>query len=145
MNRIVAVLLAAALALLVAPAPAPAEDYPFQVIVAASNPVSSISREEAGHYFLRKTTRWPGGAPVLPVDQATSSGVREDFSSAILGKSVSAVESYWMQKVFSGAAVPPVKKASDDEVLAYVRANEGAIGYVSKGAALTGVKAVSVK
>lgn len=145
MRRSIAVLVAVALALLLAPPQVRAEDFAFQVIVGESSAVSTLSREEVGHYFLRKTTRWGNGDGVLPVDQARASRVREEFSGRILGKSVAAVESYWMQKVFSGAAVPPLEKASDEEVVAYVRANAGAIGYVSKGAALTGVKAVTVR
>jgi hypothetical protein len=49
---------------------------------------------------------------------------------------VSAVESYWQQAIFSGRSVPPLEKASDAEVLAFVRANPGAVGYVSGGADL---------
>ena len=36
--------------------------------------------------------------------------------------------------------VPPVKKASDEEVLAFVRTHSGAVGYVSTSAAADGVK-----
>jgi hypothetical protein len=47
--------------------------------------------------------------------------------------------------VFSGRDTPPAIKASDASVLEFVRANPGAIGYVSPGADLAGVKVVSVQ
>jgi ABC-type phosphate transport system substrate-binding protein len=82
---------------------------------------------------------------VKPVDQAKSSAVRDAFSREILGKSVAAVEQYWTQAIFSGRAVPPVEKHSDADVLAYVRENPGAIGYVSASAPRDGVKRVTLK
>jgi len=40
---------------------------------------------------------------------------------------------------------PPAVRRSDDEVLEFVRKTPGAVGYVSAGASLQGVKAVSVR
>ena len=74
-----------------------------------------------------------------------SSATRAAFSKAILGRPVSAVETYWQQQIFSGKEVPPTTKANDDEVIAFVKANAGAIGYVSAGASTAGVKVVDVK
>ena len=64
----------------------------------------------------------------------------------MLHKSVSAVKSYWQQQIFSGRGVPPTERSTDSEVLAYVRSNPNAIGYVSSAAALGGsVKVVTVR
>jgi ABC-type phosphate transport system substrate-binding protein len=79
------------------------------------------------------------------VDQGKASSVRAAFSKAVLGRPVSAVESYWQQQIFSGKDVPPAAKGSDDEVVTFVKANPGAIGYVSAGASTAGVKVVDVK
>jgi ABC-type phosphate transport system substrate-binding protein len=56
-----------------------------------------------------------------------------------------AIDQYWTQSVFSGRAVPPPEKRSDADVVAFVRENPGAIGYVSQGASIDGVKRVTVK
>ena len=61
------------------------------------------------------------------------------------GKPISAIASYWQQQIFAGGELPPAAKSSDDEVIAFVRATPGGIGYVSAGASLTGVKAVTIK
>ena len=43
------------------------------------------------------------------------------------------------------AAQKGAVRASDDEVLAFVRATPGAIGYVSAGASTSGVKVITVR
>jgi ABC-type phosphate transport system substrate-binding protein len=124
----------AALASAAAAAPTPAA--PYRVVVNSANAASSATRDEAAKFFLKKVTSWPGGQAVQPVDQSKDSAVRKAFSQAVLGKDVAAVESYWQQAIFSGRGVPPPEKPSDADVLAFVRANPGAIGYVSGGADL---------
>jgi ABC-type phosphate transport system substrate-binding protein len=117
----------------------------YKVIVNASNPVSTLSREEASRLFLKKVTMWKNAKPVLIVDQKTSSPVRETFTKDVHGRQVSSVTSYWQQMIFSGRAVPPAEKSSDAEVAAYIAANETAIGYVGAEADLpAGVKVVVV-
>ena len=142
-KRLVA--MAAATLVLMAAVLARAEEFSFQVIVNEANAVSSLDKDEVGKLFLKKTTRWESGSAAQPVDQLKTAKVREDFSTKILGKSLAAVDSLWRQKIFSGAAVPPLEKGSDEEVVAFVKANVGAIGYVSKGTGLSGVKSITVK
>ena len=102
----------------------------FVVIVNAANPITSISRDELVRIFLKQETTWPDGQAILPVDQAADSAVRGTFTREILRRSVGAVKSYWEKQIFSGAAVPPVEKNSNDSVESYVVVNRGAIGYV---------------
>jgi hypothetical protein len=47
--------------------------------------------------------------------------------------------------IFSGRSLPPPELGSDDEVLRYVLAHPGAIGYVSGAANLRGAKVLAVK
>ena len=116
----------------------------YKVIVHNSVPVSSLSRKAASDLFLKKTTKWENGTPVMPVDQVDTSSAREGFSKAVHGKPAAAVKSYWNQQIFSGRDVPPVEKKSDAEVLAFVRSTAGAIGYVSEAAPVDGVRVVTV-
>ena len=59
---------------------------------------------------------------------------------------MTAVKSFWQRMIFSGRGVPPVEKDTDEEVLSYVGANAGAIGYLSAGAALSDdVKKLEIK
>lgn len=133
----------ACVALVVSAAPVMAQE--FKVIVNSANATSDLTADIATKLFLKQTTKFPNGTPATPVDLGKSSAVRATFSKAVLGRPVSAIEAYWQQQIFSGKDVPPAAKASDDEVIAFVKANPGAIGYVSAGASTAGVKVVDVK
>jgi ABC-type phosphate transport system substrate-binding protein len=83
---------------------------------------------------------------MMPVDQDKDAKVRAAFTKAILGRPLSAIISYWQQQIFSGGDSPPVEKGSDAEVLAFVRGNPKAIGYVAAGTELgAGVRAITVE
>lgn len=113
--------------LLAAAAGSGAED--FTVIVHPSNPATSVSRGQLAAIFLRKSARWPNGTPAHPVDRIEDAPVREGFSKEVLGRSASAVKSYWVQRLFSGRGLPPPEKPSEAEVLDYVGSHPGAVGY----------------
>lgn len=132
-----------AFALVIAAAPAAAQD--FKVVVNSGNSTSELSADLAAKLFLKQSTKFPNGTAAQPVDLAKASAVRVAFSKTVLGRPVGAIETYWQQQIFSGKDVPPAVKASDDDVIAYVKANPGAIGYVSGGAATAGVKVIDVK
>jgi ABC-type phosphate transport system substrate-binding protein len=134
------ILLALALA---AAAPAAAEDA-FKVVVHPSNPAAAMTKAQVSQLFLKKATRWPGGQTVQPIEVADDR-VRERFCQQVHGKSLNAVKAYWNQLIFTGREVPPLEKRGDDDVLAYVRANPGAVGVVSAAAAGAGVKVLAVK
>ncbi len=134
-----ALLALACLLALGAPAPAAAGD--FKVVVHPDNPVGQLPAAQLSRLFLKRTLRWPEGRPVLPVEPA-SPRLRERFSQAVHGKSLNALKSYWNQQIFSGRDVPPLEKPDDAAVLAFVRAEPGAIGYVSPGADTGGLKVV---
>lgn len=117
----------------------------YVVVVNAANPVSSLHRDKVNAIFLKRLTRWDDGRPMSPVNLGRASATRDAFTKAVHGKSVNAIESSWQQQIFSGKDAPPPALNSDADVLAYVRANPGAIGYVSAGAALGDeVKVVAV-
>ncbi len=121
-------------------------ELPFRVIVNAHNPTTAADRALLADLFLKRTTRWPDGTLVRPVDLVPRSPVRRVFDERILGRSVSAVRNAWQEAIFSGRDVPPPELADDAEVIAYVAAHEGAIGYVAPGAPLgSGVRALAVR
>ena len=135
--------LIATVGVLSSPLAAHAQD--FTVIVNASNPVSSLPRDDVAKLFLKKTVAWESGKAVAPVELPPAAKAREEFARAVLNKSISQVKSYWQQQIFSGRDVPPPEKQTENDVVAFVRSNPGAIGYVSKGVDIgRGVKALAV-
>jgi ABC-type phosphate transport system substrate-binding protein len=116
----------------------------YRVIVHPSNTATQLSRLKLGEIFLKKTTRWPDGHPVMPVEPSGKSPVRQRFTLEIYGKQVIAISAYWQQMIFGGKAVPPPEKSTDADIVAFVRDTPGGVGYVWSGADLSGVKVVAV-
>lgn len=133
----------AMLAMAAAAVPAAAQEY--KVVVNSANSTTELPADVAGKLFLKQAAKFPNGTAAQPVDLGKASSVRAAFTKTVLGRAVSAVESYWQQQIFSGKEVPPPTKATDDEVIAFVKANAGAIGYVSASAGTAGVKVIEVK
>ena len=73
-----------------------------------------------------------------------TSEVRKEFTNAVLGQSLMGVKNHWQQQIFAGRAAPPPVKETEAEVVAFVAATPGAIGYVSTSASLSsGVKVIT--
>jgi ABC-type phosphate transport system substrate-binding protein len=123
---------------------ASAEETSFRVIVHPSNPADAVTRKALSELFLKRTTRWPDGAAVHPVEPPERSTTRAHFLVGVIGKSALAVRMFWNRRVSEGREAPPLEKPSDDEVVAYVRATPGAIGYVSPAASVSGVKVLPI-
>jgi ABC-type phosphate transport system substrate-binding protein len=138
-------LLVAVALVAVAVAARPASAQAYKVIVNAANPVGELPADAVAKIFLKESTNFPGGAAATPVEPGKGSPARAEFAKDVLGKSVQQLDTYWQQQIFSGKDVPPASKSSDDDVIAFVKANPGAIGYVSGTAATAGVKVVTVK
>ena len=123
-----------------------AENAGMRVIVNSANALTSLTRDDVSKLYLGKSNKWPDGSTAMPVDLAGKTPTRRLFSQEVLKKEIEAVESLWQQLIFSGKAIPPPTKPTEAEVVAYVKANPGAIGYVSYATDLpTGVKEIPVK
>jgi ABC-type phosphate transport system substrate-binding protein len=117
----------------------------LRVIVNAKNPVTRLERRFIAEAFLKKRTHWDGDEPIQPVDLGQRSAVRDRFSRDVLDRDVASVRRYWAQQVFSGRGVPPPEVPNDADVIKYVAAHPGGIGYVAAGASLAGVKTIEVE
>ena len=143
MKRLVRILVLAALG--ISAGRVHAEDSgAFKVIVNSSNPATQMTRLKLGEIFLKKEKRWPDGQPAVPVEPSIKSAVRQRFDQDVFGKPVIAISAYWQQMIFGGKGIPPAEKSTDAEVVSFVRETNGAVGYVSATADVSGVKVVAV-
>jgi ABC-type phosphate transport system substrate-binding protein len=124
---------------------APAADE-FVVVAHPSVGGSNVKRADLAAVFLKKATRWGSGGDAVPVDQSGTSPVRKAFSQSVIQQSVAEVVQYWQKRMAASSPLrPPPVKNSDAEVLSFVAATPGAVGYVSPGTALpAGVKALTL-
>jgi ABC-type phosphate transport system substrate-binding protein len=122
-----------------------AQPASYKIIVNATNPVKEATRKVVADLFLKKFTHWPGGLEALPVDLSSRSPVRVQFSKDVLVDSVAGTLNYWQQQIFSGRGLPPPVKAEND-VIAFVQANPGAVAYVAEDTPLPeGTKVLLIK
>lgn len=117
----------------------------YKIILHRSNSTSSMTKDEVSRLFLKKVSKWSDGQKVQPVDLPAGSSARSSFSKDVLRKSVNAVKVYWQQEVFSGRAIPPPEKASVREVVAFVQANPGAVGYVPSNTSVGECKVLEIR
>lgn len=131
-----------AVVLLLAGLPLPAANV--QVIANPSVGASSVAADELKAVFLATKSALQDGSRVEPV-LAKGGAAHDAFLKEYLGRSDSALQTYYRSLVFTGKASMPKTLGSDAEVVAYVAKTKGAIGYVSAGAATAGVKTLDVK
>lgn len=92
-----------------------------------AQPSLTLSAEEVRDAFLGDK-QMAGGTRIVPLDNAAQ---QKDFLERVLKVDPAKYNAIWVKKGFrDGLNAPPVK-TSDAEVIAAVKANPGAIGYVS--------------
>ena len=138
--------LLALLGVLLSAAPAVGQQSEFKVIVNAGVSVSSLSPKEISQIFLKKTTTWPSGLRITPVNLGVDHPTRESFSQAIHGKGAHPIQRRWETLIFSGMGVPPLQLDTEEEVVAFVKSNADGVGYVAAGTPLPPeVKVLEIK
>ena len=116
----------------------------IKVIANPSVGASSVSADDIKGVFLATKTSLSDGSHVEPVLEK-GGAAHEAFLKEYIGKTDTALETYYRSLVFTGKASMPKTLAADAEVVAYVAKTKGAIGYVSAGASTAGVKTLEVK
>ena len=114
-------------------------------VVAADNPVDSLSRIELINIFLGKSSHFPDGTPALPIDLQENAAVREAFYTLYAGKSATQIRAYWSKMIFTGRGRPPRTVKSGEEVRQWVATNSNAIGYLDEGLVDDRLKIVDVR
>jgi ABC-type phosphate transport system substrate-binding protein len=145
-NKPTSLSVAVAMALAVlSPPPRVAAEGGYRIVVNPSNPLTVVDRADLARVFMKMVTSWPNGTPATAIDQPRTAAVRAAFSRDVHKMDVDAVAARWAALVYSGREVPPAVKASDEEVVDFVRHNPGAVGYVSADAPTDGVKVLSLR
>ncbi|MBS1554662.1 MAG: hypothetical protein JSU09_07030 [Bacteroidetes bacterium] len=104
------------------------------IIVNKDNTLDKLSITEARLYWMRRGAQknWASlKTIVLPVDRKGASMEKAMFYKLVVKLSESETDSYFAAKQYQSAENPPVKFASDREIIQYVADNKAAIGYVN--------------
>lgn len=113
------------------------------VVVNHANPADSLSRREVVDLYMGRTQFFADGSLVLRLDQAPQSKERQEFYRGLVNKSVAEVNAYWAKLLFSGRASPPQVVEGNKAMLATVRDNKNAIGYIDSAFVNDSVKVVA--
>jgi ABC-type phosphate transport system substrate-binding protein len=123
----------------------PCRSADFVLVAHPSVEGSRIRRSVLVSIYRKDVVRWGNELRITPVDQSGQTAVREAFSREVLGLSLGEVQRFWEQRLAVDRQLPPITRASDEAVLAFVASNRGAIGYVRAGIELPqGVKVVTL-
>jgi ABC-type phosphate transport system substrate-binding protein len=124
--------------------PSTGADSAYRVIVHPTVKGSQIPRATLSSIFLKQAPRWGDGSPVLPVDQSMRSPIRRSFAADVLQRPLMELQIFWSRRMATGIAPPPVKQ-TDEEIVAFVAATPGSIGYVSAAQPLPeGVRQIAI-
>ena len=114
----------------------PALSAEIVVVVNPKNPATRMFAEQAGQFFLGKSTMF------TPIDQGDGSEIRNEFYQKVTGKDAAQVKTIWSKLVFTGKGTAPVEMRSSADVKKAVAADPAAIGYIEKSAVDSSVKVI---
>ena len=120
---------------------------PVTNVVIIANPAvktSEISADDLRAVYLGMKTSLGDGSHLKPVLEKAGP-VHDAFLKEYLRKTDFALQTYYRSLVFSGAGSMPTTLPSDADVVAYVKKNREAIGYVAAGSVADGVKSLRVR
>ncbi len=121
--------------------PAAAEE-----LLIIANPSVSVTAPltvtEIAAFYLLRTTTWPDGSRIIPVNREANSDARMTFTLSVLQEDSVSLTIYWNQMHFMGR-MPPVVQQSEQAMLAFVQKVPGSVGYISASIAPTNVKVLA--
>lgn len=91
---------------------------------------NSIKKKEVNSYLRGEKNYWPNGTKVVISLPSPKSELAVDVALAIFKTNVTGMQKYWLSLIFQGRVDPPNFIMTDEETIAFVKANKGAIGVI---------------
>ena len=101
-----------------------------------AHPFVSLSGDDIRNVYLGEK-QLAGSLKLVPV---SNRAIQNEFLAKVLQTDETKYQARWIRKRFREGLEPPATLASDAEVLSFVRATPGAIGFVSSSGDGAGVK-----
>jgi ABC-type phosphate transport system substrate-binding protein len=102
---------------------------PAQAGEIIAHPSVSLTADEVKEVYLGDK-QLAGSLKLVPVENSSQ---QADFLTKMLQSDVAKHTARWTKKGFREGLTAPAGKGSDAEVIAFVKATPGAVGYVSSG------------
>lgn len=117
---------------------------PLAVVVNKANPVDELSRTELIDLFMGKYVAFPNDSKAIPVELKGEHKIKIDFYQNLVGMPLSRVNAYWSRLRFTGRKRAAVFQPNENELIAFIIANEQAIGYVPQSLITNDLKVVYI-
>jgi ABC-type phosphate transport system substrate-binding protein len=114
------------------------------VVVNKANPISELSRSELIDMFMGKYVAFPNDIRAIPVEIEGDHKIKIKFYQNLVGMPLSRVNAYWSRLRFTGRKRSAVFKPNENDVIAFIIANEQAIGYVPQSLITDDLKVVYI-
>lgn len=115
------------------------------VVAHSSVPLDVISQSQLRNIFTLRQTQWPDGSPVKVIVLADNSPLHQRFCREQLRLFPYQLNSIWDKRSFSGTGRRPQQVENVAAMLALLRAEPGAIGYVEQFSAEQAIKEVRIE
>lgn len=112
------------------------------VVVNARSGVAAMTRNEVINIFFGRNRQFFNGTEVQPVDLVDGEPQRAQFYRLLVGKDISEINAYWSRQIFTGRMQAPPRVDNTEEVLKWVAARPGGIGFVELSRADARVRVV---
>jgi ABC-type phosphate transport system substrate-binding protein len=113
---------------------------PIAVIVNNDNPITSLEKTNISAMYRGEELHWSHGGRIKLVNREISSSIRKQFYQDALN----ARSDQQFFRPWTPVAVQSLIQRSDEAVIRFVSAIEGAIGYVNLSSVIDAVKVVFV-
>ena len=111
---------------------APLAHADFYLIVHAANPQPALTQREAVGMFMGRNRAFHSGEVAQVYDLPRDSTQRAEFYQRLTGMGPAQINSYWARLMFSGQTMPPYAVQDEAAMVAVVKSNANAIGWVRK-------------
>jgi len=115
------------------------------VVVHSSVPADSLSQSQLRNIFTLRQTQWPDGSPVKIIVLTDNSPIHQRFCREQLRLFPYQLNSIWDKRSFSGTGRRPQQVDNVAAMLALLRTEPGAIGYVEQYTAEPAIKEVRIE
>ena len=117
------------------------EERPRIAVIVHPARQAAMSVEDLAQVYLRRKRFWDDGTPIVPLNLAAGTALRDAFSRAVLRQNGARLADYWNRQYFHGI-LPPATLASTTAILRYVASEPNAVGYVPAAEADTSVHVI---
>jgi hypothetical protein len=134
MRRLVSLLVGLTLAVPLwaqTPAPPAASAPAVYVVVGAASPVRALTQREALALYTGRSRNLPSGEVAQPLDHGRDSAERERFYLLLTGMDLARINSYWSRLQYTGQVQPPRELPAAAAVVAQLKREPLALGYLS--------------